>query len=85
MNRVGEDPDKPLKEQSYDVDESELRTYDSANKKVGHRENFLFINYCSRTVRVQDKTQVIGKTAIGVLGSRGVERRHLKRNLKTNW
>jgi len=33
MSRVGEDPDKPLKEQSYDVDESELRTYDSANKK----------------------------------------------------
>ncbi|CAG5112079.1 Oidioi.mRNA.OKI2018_I69.chr2.g6335.t1.cds [Oikopleura dioica] len=34
MKRVGEDPDKPLKEQSYDVDESELRTYDSANKKA---------------------------------------------------
>ena len=38
MSRVGEDPDKPLKEQSYDVDESELRTYDSANKKVSHRK-----------------------------------------------
>lgn len=34
LTRVGEDPDKALKEQSYDVDESELRTYDQANKKA---------------------------------------------------
>ena len=45
MKRVGEDPDKPLKEQSYDVDESELRTYDSANKKV-RSANFVLELIC---------------------------------------
>ena len=36
MDRVGEDPDKPLKESSagMEIDESELRTYNDGNPKV---------------------------------------------------
>ena len=36
MDRMGEDPDKPLKESSagMEIDESELRTYNDGNPKV---------------------------------------------------
>jgi hypothetical protein len=35
--------------------------------------------------RAQDKTLAIGKTVIGVPGSRGAEKPRPKRNLKINW
>jgi len=71
MSRVGEDPDKPLK--------NSLTMLTSLSCEL------MTLRIKSRMARAQDKTLAIGKTVIGVPGSRGAEKPRPKRNLKINW
>ena len=52
MDRMGEDPDKPLKESSagMEIDESELRTYNDGNPKV--TKTLLLISETFKTLEI---------------------------------